>query len=148
MLLHSALLSRTRWQMAQSPACGPRQCGLSTAARNNLLLPALSVLNIQLFLYIFVFVLFSLCVMSLRIVRYQSAHQLTSAVSQCRAPCEWGECGEAAQFPAPATVSVLSLYRMHEELSRKSSTTSDTSTTLDTLASSRQVLQMMPHYRQ
>ena len=86
--------------------------------------------------------------MSLRIVRYHSAHQLTSAVSQCRAPCEWAECGEAAQFPAPATVSVLSLYRMHEELSRKSSTTSDTSTTLDTLASSRQVLQMMPHYRQ
>ena len=86
--------------------------------------------------------------MSLRIVQYHSARQLTSAVSQCRAPCEWGECGEAAQFPAPATVSVLSLYRMHEELSRKSSTTSDTSTTLDTLASSRQVLQMMPHYRQ
>ena len=77
--------------------------------------------------------------MSLRIVRYQS---VTSAVSQCPAPCEWGECGEGAQFPAPATVSVLSLYRMHEELSRKSSTTSDTSATLDTLASSRQALQM------
>ena len=62
MLLHSALLSRTRWQMAQSPACGPRQCGLSTAARNNLLLPALSVLNIQLFLYIFVCLFYFHCV--------------------------------------------------------------------------------------
>ena len=46
---------------------------------------------------------------------------------QCRVPCSknsYTRSTNSTPFPTPATVSVFSLYKMYEQLSRKSSSTS------------------------